>query len=56
MTTLVAAEMTGASSGLGNMIQEAGLYFRMDVIILGIFTIGVIGFTLDKLILFMKGN
>lgn len=54
MTTLVAAELTGASSGLGNMIQEAALYFQMDVILLGIFTIGILGFAFDKIILFAE--
>lgn len=54
MTTLVAAELTGASSGLGNMIQEAALYFQMDIILLGIFTIGILGFAFDKIILFAE--
>ncbi len=54
MTTLVAAEMTGATKGLGNMIQEAGLYFRMDLVILGILIIGIIGFILDKVLLFLE--
>lgn len=54
MTSLVAAELTGATRGLGNMIMEAGLYFRMDIVILGILIIGIIGFTFDKLILFME--
>ncbi|WP_132013292.1 ABC transporter permease [Hydrogenispora ethanolica] len=54
LTTLVAAELTGASKGLGNMIQEAALYFNMDVVILGIVTIGVIGFIFDKLVLWVE--
>jgi NitT/TauT family transport system permease protein len=54
MTTLVAAELTGATKGLGNMIMEAGQYFRMDLVILGILIIGVIGFTLDKILLFLE--
>lgn len=54
LTTLVAAELTGASKGLGTMIQTAALYFEMDIVILGIVVIGVIGFTLDKLILFIE--
>jgi NitT/TauT family transport system permease protein len=53
-TTLVAAELTGASKGLGNMIMEAGLYFRMDLIILGIIIIGIIGFAMDKLVLYLE--
>jgi NitT/TauT family transport system permease protein len=50
LTTLVAAEMTGAQTGLGQMIQEAGMYFQMDVVLLGILLIGVMGFLLDRLI------
>lgn len=53
-TTLVAAELTGANKGLGNMIMEAGLFFRMDQIILGIILIGVIGFAMDKFVLFLE--
>jgi NitT/TauT family transport system permease protein len=54
LTTLVAAELTGASQGLGNMIQEAALYFNMDEVMLGIITIGVIGFIADKAVLFLE--
>lgn len=54
LTTLVASELTGASKGLGNMIMEASLYFKMDIVILGIIIIGVIGFTLDKIVLFLE--
>ncbi|GGE26023.1 ABC transporter permease [Pullulanibacillus camelliae] len=53
-TTLVAAEMTGASKGLGNMIMEAGTFFRMDQVILGIVLIGIIGFIMDKLVLYLE--
>ncbi|MGO4496317.1 ABC transporter permease [Paenibacillus sp. 2RAB27] len=53
-TTLVAAELTGANKGLGNMIMEASLYFRMDVVILGIIVIGIIGLSMDKFVLFLE--
>ncbi|WP_110945258.1 ABC transporter permease [Paenibacillus phocaensis] len=53
-TTLVAAELTGANKGIGNMIMEAGLYFRMDIIILGIIIIGIIGLAMDKGVLFLE--
>jgi NitT/TauT family transport system permease protein len=53
-TTLVAAELTGANKGLGNMITEAGLYFRMDLVILGIVVIGVIGYIMDKGVLYLE--
>ncbi len=54
LTTLVAAELTGAASGLGTMIQQAGMYFKMDVVLLGIIIIGIIGFLFDKLVLFLE--
>lgn len=53
-TTLVAAELTGANKGLGNMIMEASLYFRMDVVIMGIIVIGIIGLAMDKFVLFLE--
>ncbi|MEC0370158.1 ABC transporter permease [Paenibacillus chibensis] len=53
-TTLVAAEMTGANKGLGNMVMEASLYFRMDLVIMGIFVIGVIGLAMDKGVLYLE--
>ena len=51
LTTLIAAEMTGSIYGLGNMIQESQLYFRMDKVMLGIICIGILGFILDRMIL-----
>lgn len=54
LTTLIAAELTGAQVGLGEMIQSASIYFRMDVVILGIVVIGILGFTLDKIVLFLE--
>lgn len=54
LTTLIAAELTGTVYGLGNSIQEAQLYFRMDKVMLGIICIGIIGFVLDRSILFME--
>lgn len=50
MTTLVAAEMTGASQGLGTMIQTSSQYFEMDAVLLGIVIIGIIGMILQNLV------
>lgn len=50
LTTLIAAELTGAQIGLGQMIQEASMYFQMNVVLMGILIIGIIGFTLDRLV------
>ena len=54
LTTLVAAELTGSTTGLGTMIQQAGMYFQMDVVMMGIIVIGIIGFLFDKFILFLE--
>lgn len=54
LTTLIAAELTGAATGIGTMIQKAGMYFEMDIVIMGIFVIGVIGFILDKVVLLLE--
>lgn len=54
LTTLVAAELTGAATGLGTMIQQAGMYFKMDVVLMGIVVIGIIGFILDKIVLLLE--
>lgn len=54
LTTLVAAELTGAQIGLGQMIQEASMYFQMDVVLLGILIIGIIGFLMDRIIALLE--
>jgi NitT/TauT family transport system permease protein len=46
---VVAAEMIGVQSGLGYLIQEGRDELRMDLIIAGMITIGVIGIGLDVL-------
>lgn len=42
-TTLVAAEMLGAVSGLGFMMQMGRMYIRPDLIVVGMLCIGLIG-------------
>ena len=54
LTSLIASEMTGSRWGLGTMIQEAGLFFNMTRVMMGIMVIGIIGFTLDKVMLFLE--
>jgi len=51
LTTLIAAEMTGTIFGLGARIQGAQQFMQTSVVLLGIVTIGIIGYILDKLIL-----
>ncbi len=54
LTTLVAAELTGAQLGLGQMIQEASMYFKMNVVLMGIIIIGVIGTVLDQIVTLLE--
>lgn len=53
-TTLVASELIAASRGLGYMVTEAGVYFQPPVMYLGIFLIGALGLTMDKIILYLE--
>ncbi|WP_162786236.1 ABC transporter permease [Polynucleobacter necessarius] len=47
---LVAAELVGANSGLGFLINDARTVLRTDYILVGMLTIGLIGLFLDRLI------
>lgn len=47
---LVAAELVGASSGLGFMINDARSVLRTDIIVVGMLTIGLVGLTIDAAI------
>lgn len=46
-STLVAAELVGASEGLGFMVQSSSQLLATDVVIVGILIIAVIAFTLE---------
>ena len=46
--TLVAAEMAGAFSGVGYRILTSHLVFRVDKMILGIVSLGIMGFIADR--------
>ena len=50
-TTLVAAEMVAANVGLGQMVLNASNFLRTDIVIMGIFVIGVVAYVFD---LFMR--
>jgi len=50
LTTLIAAEMTGAAKGLGVLIQTASQFFKMDTVLMGIVVIGVLGLILQKVV------
>jgi NitT/TauT family transport system permease protein len=49
-TTLCAAEMLAATRGLGYMIQLGRTLIRPDIIIVGMFTIGLTGALLNKIL------
>jgi taurine transport system permease protein len=46
-TTLIAAEMIASEAGLGWMVVNAGSFLRTDVVMVGIFLLGVTGYLLD---------
>lgn len=49
-TTLVAAEMVAAKSGLGWMVLDASNYLRSDIIFVGIIIMGITGILLDQIL------
>lgn len=46
-TSLIAAEMVAATSGIGWMVINAGAYLRTDVVLLGIILLGSAGYLFD---------
>ena len=54
LTTLIAAELTGTIFGLGARIQGAQQFMDTAIVLLGIITIGIIGFVLDKILLLIE--
>jgi NitT/TauT family transport system permease protein len=48
LLSLVAAELTGASAGIGYRLQEARQYIRMDWMFALLIELGVIGITVDS--------
>ncbi|TWP36027.1 ABC transporter permease [Leekyejoonella antrihumi] len=49
-TTVVAAEMVAANSGIGWMVLDASRYLKSDVIFMGIIVMGITGVILDSAI------
>jgi NitT/TauT family transport system permease protein len=45
--SLVAAEISGASSGIGYRLQEARQYIRTDIMFVGLIELGILGALLD---------
>ncbi|WP_349743649.1 ABC transporter permease [Roseateles cavernae] len=50
-TSLIAAEMVAATSGLGWMVLNASAYLRTDIVMLGILLLGFTGWAFDWLLL-----
>lgn len=47
-TTLVAAELVAAQSGVGYMIQNGSRFFLTDVVLAGVVVIGVLAYLMDR--------
>lgn len=52
--TLVASELIAAPSGLGRMMQVATQFLQTDRIVVGIFMIGLLGFAMDRMLLWAE--
>jgi len=52
--TLVASELIAAPSGLGRMMQVATQFLQTDRIMVGIFMIGLLGFAMDRTLLWAE--
>lgn len=50
-TCVVAAELVASNSGIGYMISNARNFGQMDVVIVGMFSIGIIGKTMDVILM-----
>jgi ABC-type nitrate/sulfonate/bicarbonate transport system permease component len=50
---LVAAELIGANSGLGFLINDARTVLRTDYVIVGMITIGLVGLAIDQIVRFL---
>ncbi len=53
---VVASELIAAQSGLGYMIMDAATFFRISDVYVGIFLVGLIGVTLEKIIGFLESK
>ena len=53
-TTLVAAEMVAATAGLGQMVLNASNFLRTDVVVMGIFVIGIVAYAFDLMMRYIE--
>ena len=47
---IVGAEMVAANEGIGYMIWNSRLYFKTDWIFVGLVTLGLMGFFMDRVV------
>lgn len=55
-TTLVAAEMTAATSGIGWMVIDASRYLKSDVMFVGIIIMGITGVLMDSSLQYVENK
>jgi taurine transport system permease protein len=53
-TSLIAAEMVAATSGLGWMVINAGSFLRTDIVMLGIVLLGTTGYLFDWILVTLQ--
>jgi NitT/TauT family transport system permease protein len=51
---VVVAEILAVRSGLGYLLNDAYLFYRNDVVIAAMFSIGLLGFLSDRLVIFVR--
>jgi NitT/TauT family transport system permease protein len=51
---VVAAELVAAQQGLGYMIMDASTFFRIEVVYVGVILIGLVGLTLESMLLWAE--
>jgi len=55
-TTLVAAEMVAATSGLGWMVLDASKFLRSDIIIAGIILMAILAISIDLILRYLEAK
>lgn len=55
-TTLVAAEMVAAKTGLGWMVLDASKWLRSDVVFMGVIIMGITGIVINTFILYIENS
>ena len=53
---VVAAEMIGATSGVGYMLSDGRSLSRPDIVILGMLIVGIVGKLMDDVLLWLRAK